>query len=179
MNTTMTSAAERLRRAIDAMCRDPAILVEELHFGPPAPRDAIEAKRGKLPIDLLAFYVEMDGVDFTWCSRNDANDNGGIHVPPIAEATPSGHEFGGPVAFVLIDDLKDGCACYYEISRRPPLSEDTLIVYAQVEFVTGTLINVCKTFTEYLVLAEGHRFQQAWAGDYAVKRWHEAHATKK
>lgn len=178
MSTTVTSPAERLRGAIDALCRDPTVTIEELRWGPPASPEALAAA-SRLPADLLGFYAEIDGVDFAWRSRHDHSDNGGLHIPPIADVSrPLAHEFGEPVDYVMIDDLRDGYACYYEIDHSKPKPEVS-VIHAEAAFVAGTVSTVCKTFTEYLALAAAHRFHWTWLEEQVMKAWREEQAARK
>lgn len=178
MSATTTSLAGRLRSAFDAISRDPTVIVDELRFGPPASPEALAAAGG-IPADLLGLYAEVDGIDFAWRSRDDDKDEGGLHVPPIADVWPPyPHEFDEPLAYVMIDDLRDGFACFYELHRGKSPSEPS-IIYAQVAFVAGTGNSVCKTFTEYLALVETYRFHWTWIDQHEAKARRARLAAKK
>jgi hypothetical protein len=173
------SAADKLRTAVEAIASDPDVVIEELAIAPPADPALVlraRAELPELPTDLVDFLAANDGFRFQWQSRRDPNNNGGLHVPPLEEALVLlTNEWGLPLRYVMIDDLQDGTACYYRIDCSSGWKQPSpaTIIFAEIDHIEATTYGeVCKSFAEYLHLAERHRFHWSWPGDHVVRRRH-------
>jgi hypothetical protein len=173
--TSAGAVIEQLRRSFDEVARDPSLIVRECAWRPAASAEAISARRGALPDELLDFLGAADGVRFEWEYAGDpAPDDevgvgGGLHVPKLEDAVWIPDPFGRPGRFLLVDDVGRGFGSYYRWEDGSPLSR-AKIVYTDKGDLYASSATVCDSFYEYLDLARQHRFRADWADLVSFKR---------
>jgi hypothetical protein len=166
--------AHELFECIRALRERPDVHVGEFKWCSPAPPAVILAMREQhFPEDLIDFYKEVNGIDFSWSFKDRPIESSEFHVPAYAtvgdvtwekgkDYDPSSSEyyldFGiGDCEFLYVDVIQPEGITYLV---RESDGKESIRFGCAAEEAEGPIL--CHAFSEYLTKCVRHGFGFYW-----------------
>ncbi|EYF07640.1 hypothetical protein [Chondromyces apiculatus] len=161
----MDRSAKKIGDFIRKFSRRADVRVVTSELRPPAPAEALESARGKIPGELLSFYAAMNGVHFAWAFVEPPG-GGCIQIPPLdahqrfATDEVQHTAFGEGRRSLLLDCIEPECATWYLLGGGG-VPDEAVLWFSSSSGVSGGRL-VARSLAEYVDLAIAHACVSWW-----------------
>eukprot|EP01028_Stygiella_incarcerata_P007399 TRINITY_DN3070_c0_g1_i1.p1 TRINITY_DN3070_c0_g1~~TRINITY_DN3070_c0_g1_i1.p1 ORF type:complete len:471 (-),score=122.36 TRINITY_DN3070_c0_g1_i1:66-1478(-) len=166
--------AHELFESIRVLRERPDICVKEFKWGPPSPPSVIAAMHEQhFPADMIDFYKEVNGVDFSWEFKDRPVEPSEFHVPsydtPADVVWEKGKDYDPSVSEYYVDFGVGDCEFLYVDVIQPEGiaylvreedGKESIRFGCAAEEAEGPIL--CHAFSEYLQMCVRHGFGWYW-----------------